>query len=274
MMYKRLFAAAIMFFACIPAARAQTAASSVDTTQLRVCADPANLPFSNTKGEGFENKIADLLGKELGVPVTYAWYPMATGFVRNTLWAGKCDVILGFAQGDDIVQNTNAYYRSAWSIVFKPGNGLDGLTSLDDPRLKDKRIGLIANAPPGEVMIENGLMVKARFYHLVVDRRFESPSEEMVKDIMSGEVDAGILWGPIAGYFGRQTDPKLVIVPLVKETKGPKEAFRITFGVRKHDQEWKRQLNTLIEKNQGKINEILMSFGVPLLDEQDQALSR
>jgi quinoprotein dehydrogenase-associated probable ABC transporter substrate-binding protein len=270
----RLFAAVSMMLSCIPAALAQTEASNVDTTQLRVCADPANLPFSNTKGEGFENKIADLIGKELGIPVTYAWYPQATGFVRNTLSAGKCDVILGFAQGDDIVQNTNAYYRSAWSIVYKPGTGLDGLENLNDERLKDKHIGLIANAPPGNVMAENGLMGKARPYHLVVDRRFESPSEQMVKDIVAGEIDAGILWGPIAGYYAKQIDPALVILPLVKETKGPREAYRITFGVRQRDQDWKRKLNALIEKNQDKINEILASYGVPLLDEQDHPLSR
>jgi quinoprotein dehydrogenase-associated probable ABC transporter substrate-binding protein len=269
----RLFAAVAVMLSCIPAAVAQTEASNVDTTQLRVCADPANLPFSNTKEEGFENKIADLIGKELGIPVTYMWYPQATGFVRNTLMAGKCDIITGFAQGDELVQNTNAYYRSAWSIVFKPGKGLDGLVNLNDERLKDKRIGLIANAPPGNVMADNGLMGKARPYHLMVDRRYESPSEQMVKDLVAGEIDAGILWGPIAGFYAKRIDPSLVILPLVKETKGPRQAYRITFGVRQRDQEWKRKLNGLIEKNQSKINEILLSYGVPLLDEQDQPMS-
>jgi hypothetical protein len=174
----RLFAAVTMMLSCIPAAVAQTEASNVDTTQLRVCADPANLPFSNTKGEGFENKIADLIGKELGIPVTYTWFPQATGFVRNTLMVSKCDVIMGFARGDEIA-NTNAITVRRGPLLSCRGAASTAGRNLNDERLKDKRIGIIANAPPGNVMAENGLMGKAR-PHLVVDRRYESPSDQMV----------------------------------------------------------------------------------------------
>ena len=115
---------------------------------LRVCADPHNLPFSTDKGEGFENKIAALFASQLGKDLTYAWYPQAPGFVRNTLAALKCDVVMGVPQGDDLVQVTNPYYRTAYALVFKEGGSLEGVDTLSDPRLKGKRIGIVAGTPP------------------------------------------------------------------------------------------------------------------------------
>src|SRR5262245_22426957 len=152
----------------------------VNRLSLRVCADPANMPFSNDKGEGFENKIAEIVAAELKVPVEYCWFPQATGFIRNTLFAKRCDVVMGYAQGDELVLNTNAYYRSAYTLVYRKGAGLDGVDHLADPRLKDKRIGLIAGTPPTEIMLRLGLMERAKPYPLMVDRRFESPAERMI----------------------------------------------------------------------------------------------
>ncbi len=273
----RLFAAFGAFLIGAGTASAQTepAPNLVDPAHFRVCADPAAMPFSNEKGEGFENKIAELIAKDLGLPLVYTWFPMATGFVRNTLNAGKCDVIMGYGQGAEMVQSTNHYYRSSSVLIFKPGNGLDGIINLDDPRLQDKRIGIIAGTPAADILVANHLMGKAKPYSFVVDSRFESPGQQMVKDIVSGEIDAGILWGPIGGYYAKQanTHPPLTVVPLVKETKGPRQAYRITFGVRPHDQDWKRKLNQLIAKNQDKINQILLAYGVPLLDENDQLIT-
>src|SRR5213595_2062297 len=129
----------------------------VDPKVLRVCADPNNMPFSTDRGEGFENKLAELLADKLGKGLSYSWYPQATGFVRNTLAAHRCDVIMGAPQGDDLVQVTNPYYRTAYALVFKPGSGLDGVDTLEDPRLKGKHIGIVAGTPPGNNMAVNGL---------------------------------------------------------------------------------------------------------------------
>lgn len=260
---------------CAPIASAQQETSNiVDTTTLRVCSDPANMPLSSTAGAGFENKIAELIATELKIPVSYTWFPMATGFVRQTLAAGRCDVIMGYVQGDELVQNTNHYYRSSYVIVYKKGGSLDGLVDLNDERLKGKAIGVIAGSPPSDTLAKNGLMGNVRPYALMVDRRFDSPSEQMVKDLEKGDIEAGILWGPIGGYYAKKAGSPMTVQPLVKETKGPRQIYRITFGVRPHDQEWKRKLNGLIAKNQTKINAILLEYGVPLLDEQDALITQ
>src|SRR5262249_53498249 len=143
----------------------------VDPKVLRVCADPHNMPFSTDRGEGFENKLAELLAEKLGKGLSYSWYPQATGFVRNTLAAHKCDVIMGVPQGDDLVQVTNPYYRTAYALVFKQGHDLEGVDTLGDPRLKGKRVGIVAGTPPGNNMAANGLMANAKPYPLVIDTR-------------------------------------------------------------------------------------------------------
>jgi quinoprotein dehydrogenase-associated probable ABC transporter substrate-binding protein len=245
----------------------------IDPKVLRVCADPNNMPFSTDKGEGFENKLAALLAGKLGKGLSYSWYPQATGFVRNTLAAHKCDVIMGIPQGDDLVQVTNPYYRTAYALVFKPEHGLDGVDTLGDPRLKGKRIGVVAGTPPGNNMADNGLMANAKPYPLVIDTRVDSSAAAMMRDLAAGDVDAGVLWGPMAGYYARQSSPAVTVVPLVKETTGPRLAYRIAMGVRYTDQEWKRQLNRTIQDNQGAITRLLLSFGVPLLDEDNRPIT-
>lgn len=243
-------------------------ADLVNREILRVCSDPANLPFSNEARQGFENRIADLIADELKLPLEYTWFPQATGFVRQTLFARRCDLIIGFAQGDDLVLNTNHYYRSSYVLIHRRGQGLDDVDALADERLKAKRIGIVAGTPPGNVMAMLGLMQKAKPYPLTVDRRFESPAELMIADIRSGEIDAGILWGPIGGYFASRGGETLTVTPLLKETIGPRMAYRITFGVRNQEDDWKRRLNELIARRQGDIDAILLGFGVPLLDEE------
>lgn len=245
----------------------------VNRLSLRVCADPANMPFSNDKGEGFENKIAEIVAAELKVPVEYIWFPQAMGFIRQTLFSKRCDVVLGYAQGDELVLNTNAYYRSVYTLVYRKGVGLDGADHLADERLKDKRIGLIAGTPPTEILLRLGLMARAKPYPLMVDRRYESPAELMIADIRSGEIDAGVLWGPIAGHFAANGGELIAVVPLLKETAGPRMAYRITFGVRPAEDDWKRELNALIAKLQGKLDSVLLQYGVPLLDEQSNPIT-
>ena len=244
----------------------------VDPKVLRVCADPRNLPFSNEKGEGFENKLAELFAEKLQKKLDYMYFPQATGFVKMTLGAHRCDVIMGFPQGDDLVQGTNPYYRTAYALIAKQGSGLEEVTTLADPRLKTKHIGIVAGTPPATNMAANGLMMNARPYPLMIDTRFDSSAEAMVGDLMKGEIDAGILWGPMAGFYAKKSNPPLHVTPLVKETSGPRLTFRIGMGVRPADQNWKRLLNRLIQENQPAINKILFDFGVPLLDENDRLI--
>src|SRR5207248_918035 len=155
------------------------------------------------------------------------WYPQATGFVRNTLAAHRCDVIMGFPQGDDLVQSTNPYYRTAYALVLRTGADLDGINSLADARLRQKRIGIVAGTPPASYLATNGLLANAKPYPLMVDTRIQSSAEAMMNDLKSGEIDIGVLWGPMAGFFARQTNPAIKVVPLVKETGGPRLAYRI-----------------------------------------------
>jgi quinoprotein dehydrogenase-associated probable ABC transporter substrate-binding protein len=245
----------------------------VDPKVLRVCADPRNLPFSNEKGEGFENKLAELLAEKLQKKLDYMYFPQATGFVRVTLGSHRCDVIMGFPQGDDLVQGTNPYYRTAYALVAKQGSGLEDVATLEDERLKGKHIGIVAGTPPATNMAIAGLMANAKPYPLMIDTRLDSSAEAMIKDLMSGEIDAGILWGPMAGFYAKKANPPLHVTPLVKETTGPRLVYRIGMGVRTADQNWKRQLNRLIQENQPAINKILLGFGVPLLDENDRPIT-
>lgn len=245
----------------------------VDPKVLRVCADPRDLPFSNESGEGFENKIAELLARKLGKALAYEYYPGATGFVRNTLNAHKCDLIMGIPQGDDIVQGTNPYYRSTYALVMKQGSGLEKVESLEDPLLQNKRIGIVAGTPPATNLAVNGLLANIKSYPLVVDTRVDAPASEMMNDLEGGQIDMAILWGPIAGYFAKQGKTPMKVTPLVKETNGPRMIYKISMGVRHSDQEWKRLLNKIIAENETEIVRILAAYGVPLLDENNALLT-
>ncbi|MGH6855616.1 MAG: substrate-binding domain-containing protein [Aestuariivirga sp.] len=245
----------------------------VDPKVLRVCADPRDLPFSNEAGDGFENKIAALLAHKLGKPLAYEYYPGSSGFVRNTLNAHRCDVIMGMPQGDDIVQGTNPYYRTSYALVSKQGAGLETIDSLEDPRLQGKRIGIVAGTPPATNLAVNGLLEMVKSYPLVVDTRFDAPAAAMIADLEGDRIDAAILWGPIAGYLATHSKIRMKVTPLVKEASGPRMIYRIGMGVRHSDQDWKRRLNNLIAENQAEISHILASYGVPLLDENNALLA-
>ncbi|SFU19897.1 amino acid ABC transporter substrate-binding protein, PAAT family [Mesorhizobium sp. YR577] len=247
----------------------------VDPDVLRVCADPSNMPFTDENGQGFENKLAELVASKLGrKSVAYTWFPMATGFVRNTLRANRCDIIMGYAQGDELVQNTNAYYRSTYVMVYKKGGDLDGVETIEDPKLADKRLGIVGGTPPSANMAAAKLMKKAKNYPLMVDTRLApSMAEVMIKDMLAGVIDVAVLWGPMAGYYAKQANADLAVVPLVKEKTGSRMVYRITMGVRPSDQEWKRTLNNFIKDNQGEINKLLLEYNVPLLDERDQPIT-
>lgn len=245
----------------------------VDPHVLRVCADPRNLPFSDVAGEGFENKLAELLARKLGKTLDYTFYPGATGFVRNTLNAHRCDVVMGMPQGDDLVQVTNPYYRTSYVLVARKGSALEAVETLEDSRLQGKRLGIIAGTPPATNLAINALLGNVKSYPLVVDTRYDAPSHEMIVDLEADRIDAAILWGPIGGYYAKKSKIPLGVTPLVKETNGPRLVFRLGMGVRHTDQEWKRLLNKIIAENADEIRGILMGFGVPLLDETNSAIT-
>ena len=229
----------------------------VDPDILRVCADPSNMPFTDQSGQGFENKLAELVARKTGrKSVAYTWFPTVIGFVRNTLAANRCDVIMGYAQGDELVQNTNAYYRSAYVLLHPKGDDLEGVETIEDPKLAGKRIGVVESTPPTANMAANKLLRTAKIYPLAVDTRVTpSMGEVVIKDMLAGKIDAAILWGPMAGYYAKQLKANVAIVP------------------RPSDQEWKRTLNKVIRENQAEINKLLLDYNVPLIDEHDNAIT-
>ena len=247
--------------------RAQTTVELVSRTELRVCADPNNLPFSNDKREGFENKIAEIIGKELNLPVSYVWFPQVVGFVRNTLQARQCDLVMGTVSGDGMMDNTNAYYHTGYMIVSRTEDGI-GATGLGDPALADKRIGLIAATPPTDLLLRHGLMPHVTSYALAVDTRYNSPARAMIQDILDRKIDVGLLWGPLAGYYIKHEALPLKAAFLDSEPDSTRLDFRIAMGVRPGEPEWRRRINAALEKHRAEVAQVLAGYDVPLLDEQ------
>ena len=236
------------------------------TTALRVCADPAAVPMSSRDGTGFENRLAELVGQKLDLPVEYFWFPQGSGFVRRTLRDGNCDVVMGYAQGDEMVLNTNHYYTSVYGIVTRKDGALASVDHLTDPALRGRNIGVVAGTPPATHLARAGLAKDMRGWDLFVDRRVENPIGDMLAGVRDGSLDAAVVWGPLAGPLVKD-DPDLQFVPLLKEEGGPRLFYRITMGVRLGEDNWKRQLNSLIRRNQTEIDAILHEAGVPLVDD-------
>lgn len=238
-------------------------------SELRVCADPNNLPFSNEQEQGFENKIAHVVGAELNLPVSYFWFPQVMGFVRNTLQARNCDLVIGTIAGGDIMQTTNPYYYSTYVMVVR-SDRKDSLSGIDDPKLKNMRIGIIAATPPTDLLVRHGLIANVKPYALMVDTRYESPTRQMIEDIVKGDVDVGLLWGPIAGFYAKHENMPLTIMALKNEPGAPRMDYRVAMGVRANEPEWRRRINAVIVKRRPEITAILQDYGVPLLDERGQ----
>ncbi|TNC13434.1 quinoprotein dehydrogenase-associated putative ABC transporter substrate-binding protein [Methylobacterium terricola] len=258
-------------------ARAQSLPDLVTPDTLRVCADPGNMPFSERRRDGqvdgFENRIAAIVADELKVKLRYYWLTQGPGFVRNTLGSGLCDVIVGSAFGSELVQSTNPYYRSTYVMVSRRG-ALDGLTGLDDPRLKGKAIGVIVGTPPVERMGAVGLVPTMKPYppyQFDPARPHQTVSAEIVADVVSGKLDGAVLWGPAAGWLAKQAGG-LDVVPLLREPDRPPLSYRIAMGVRHGENEWKRILNTALRKRRAEIDAVLRDYAVPLLDEEENRL--
>ena len=245
---------------------AQTTPDLVSRTALRVCEDPSNLPFSNRNKEGFENKIADIIGDQLNEPVRYFWAPSGPGFIRNTLNEDLCDVVMGYTIGSEMVQATNPYYRSTYVVVAPTGSPLSGVQTIDDPKLKGHAIGVFSATPPTDAMLANGLMAHAKLYPLLVDHRFDSPLETMLRDLRDKTIEAAVVWGPLIGDSVRKSNGAFVMTPLLKDVDRPGYSYRIALGVRHDENDWKHKLEAVLRARKADINRVLADYDVPLLD--------
>jgi mxaJ protein len=239
---------------------------------LRVCADPNNLPFTNARGEGFENHIADLMAKELHATVRYTWWAQRRGFIRNTLNAGTCDVILGIPSSVDMVLTTTPYYRSTYVFVTRRDRRLD-IRSLDDTSLKRLIVGVQligddgANSPPAHALARRGIVHNVRGYTVYGDYATNSPPSRIIDAVARGDIDVAIAWGPMAGYWARQAPAALTLTPVTPEIELPflPNVFDISVGVRRRDSTRRAELEAILIRRRGDIERILDSYGVPRL---------
>ncbi|HYD65576.1 quinoprotein dehydrogenase-associated putative ABC transporter substrate-binding protein [Azospirillum sp.] len=239
------------------------AVEATDRDAVRVCADGNLLPFSNERLEGFENEIARLIGEDLKRPVTYFWWPQTIGFVRNTLRARQCDLVMGTASGEELMQNTNPYYRTVYALVYRADSGIKAQT-VGDPSLQNARIGVVERTPAVNLLRRYGI-TKTEPYQLNTDTRAHNPAADAIADVAAGRTDAAVIWGPIAGYFAARQSVPLTVVPLVGE-KGPVPLqFNISMGIRAEEPEWKHWLNDFIARRQDDIDRILARYHVPLV---------
>jgi quinoprotein dehydrogenase-associated probable ABC transporter substrate-binding protein len=245
-------------------ARAQTG-ELVPQEELRVCADPANLPFSNEKGEGFENRIAQIIGDALGLPVRTIFFPQVQGFVRNTLGLRRCDLVMGTVASDEVMQNTNPYYHTTYVAVFRKDRPPPP-EDFADPAQRALRFGVVARTPPVDLLARAGLLDRTRSYALVVDTRVEAPATQMLRDLAAGELDVALIWGPIAGYQIHVQHLPLAMRALPSTPGAARMDYRITMGVRGNEPQWRRRVNAAIRDRQTEITAVLREFGVPLLD--------
>jgi len=237
---------------------------------LRVCADPNNLPFSNDRGEGFENALAELVASDLGERVEYTWWPQRRGFVRNTLKAGACDVVIGVPASFELVEPTAPYYRSSYVFVTRSDRNLQ-LRSFDDPRLRELRIGIhtigddYANVPPAQALADRGLAGNLVGYSIYGDYSRANPPRVLIDAVARREIDVAVAWGPLAGYFAQREPVEIRIDPVSDAGPGLPMSFAIAMGVRHGDETLKADLERVLTARHDEITSLLRSFGVPLV---------
>ena len=237
---------------------------------LRACADPNNLPFSNQRLEGFENRLAELVARDLGARVEYTWWAQRRGFVRNTLNAGDCDVLLGVPSSFELALATRPYYRSTYVFVTRAGHG-PAVRSVDDPVLRQVRVGVQmigddgTNAPPAHALAQRGIIDNVAGYSVYGDYREESPPARIVRAVAAGEVDVAVVWGPLAGYFAPRQRVPLRLEPVSPQIDLPflPFVFDISMAVRRGDEELKAELDEILDLRQEEIDAILDRYGVP-----------
>ena len=245
--------------------------TALSARELRVCADPNNLPYSNAAGEGFENRIVAVLAKDLGAHVDYTWWAQRRGAIRNTLNAGHCDVIPGTASSGGMTGTTDPYYRSTYVFVTRADRKLDTLSSFDDPRLRTLRIGVQligddgANTPPAHALARRGIVDNVRGYMVYGDYARHAPQADIVDAVAKGAIDVALVWGPTAGYFAAAEKTPLQLVPVTPWLDGPQSpmVFDVSMGVRRDDRALRRELDRALLRNHDAIQRILDEYHVP-----------
>jgi mxaJ protein len=262
-------------FCCVVAAASLLiGAAAAHAAALRVCADPNNLPFSDQAGQGFENKIAELIARDLGATVDYTWWAQRRGYIRHTLKADTCDIWPGVASGAEMMSSTRPYYRSSYVFVTRADRGLH-IASLDDPQLRKFVIGVqmvgseAMNTPPAHALARRGIVQNVRGYMLYGDYRQPHPSSAIIDAVENGNIDVAVVWGPTAGYFAAQESTPLTIEPVQpwRDGTGMPMAFDISMGVRRGDNALLQRLNDSLERNRAAITAILAAYHVPVLPE-------
>ncbi|ESX19370.1 amino acid ABC transporter substrate-binding protein [Mesorhizobium sp. L103C119B0] len=246
--------------------------ATADARELRVCADPNNLPFSNAAGQGFENRIAEIVASDLGAKLTYTWWAQRRGFIRNTLKAGLCDLVPGTPSNLEMLRTTTPYYRSSYVFVTRR-DGPD-VASFNDPRLRDMRIGVQligddgANSPPVQALGRRGIVGHLVGYPVYGDYSAPNPPARIVEAVASGEIDLAVVWGPLAGYFAARQKVPLRITPVAPRIDGPQlpMIYDISMGVRREDDALRGDVNGALSRHKGEIDALLSQYGVPRLD--------
>lgn len=249
-----------------------SAAMAGAARDLRVCADPNNLPFSNERGEGFENRIVDIVAGELGAKVSYVWWAQRRGFIRNTLRAGLCDLIPGTPTALDMLRTTRPYYRSSYVFVTREGEAR--VSSFDDPRLRDLDVGVQligddgANSPPVAALARRGIVGRLRGFPVYGDYSNPNPPSRIIDAVAAGDIDVAIVWGPLAGYFADGQRTRLTIVPVSPLVDKPilPMLYDISMGVRRDDKALRGEVDLALEKHRAEIDAILAEYHVPRLD--------
>jgi mxaJ protein len=241
-----------------------------DVRALRVCADPNNLPLSNERGEGLENRLAELLARDLGATVRYTWWAQRRGFLRNTLRAGECDVVMGVPVDLDAVRTTRPYYRSTYVFVTRADRSLD-IRSFDDPALRRLRVGVqligndYANTPPVHALSRRGVVGNLVGYTVYGDHAAANPAARPVEAVARGDVDVAIVWGPLAGYFAPRQPVALRVTPVAPADDPPalRQVFAIAIGVRKADTGLRDELDAALARRRAEVDALVAAYGVP-----------
>lgn len=278
---EKIGSAAAISLAVATALMPSPAAANEQDKVLRVCQDPNNLPFSSRDMKGFENKIAELFGQELGWKVEYTWYPQRMGFVRNTLRsklpdsdAYKCDLVIGVQTGFELGATTRPYYRSTYAMTYVKGNGLDSVKSLEDllaldpVKRKSLRLGVFTRSPVLDWLLQNDMIDQIVSYQAQTGDPDQYPGEIVEKDLANGKIDIAFVWGPIAGYFAKNSTAVPIASIPFKPRSDIQFDFSIAMAVRHGEKSFRDRIDQLIEKNPQKIRDILIEYGVPLVDER------
>jgi mxaJ protein len=260
------------FSVVVSAVAMMIGAAAADAAVLRVCADPNNLPFSDREGRGFENKVVELIARDLGSTVDYTWWAQRRGYVRNTLKADVCDVWSGVASGAEMMTSSRPYYRSSYVFVTRADRALH-IASFDDPQLRTLIIGVqmvgsdAMNTPPAHALSRRGIVQNVRGYMLYGDYRQPHPASAIIDAVQNGDIDVAVVWGPVAGYFAAQGPAPLTLEPVEPWRDGTElpMAFYISMGVRRGDNALLKRLDDSLERNRAAISAILAEYHVPVL---------